>query len=159
MLPQTVTGAVSAWLFSMLLTYPVRATIAHRMGGFHHAKFASVSGLDLWTLFAAMLSSTLVFLLAILILKYELLERGEAPEVACYSWHVATLYLGCGFATACAHDRLPPPIRTPTCLGDIKAKACLGKSIAFHICVDDKGLYRARTSGRLIVVEFLICQI
>ena len=28
-----------------------------------------------------------------------------------------------------------------------------------HICVDDKGLYRARTSGRLIVVEFLICQI
>tara|TARA_B110000037_G_scaffold169785_1_gene192431 strand:+ start:126 stop:404 length:279 start_codon:yes stop_codon:yes gene_type:complete len=32
-------------------------------------------------------------------------------------------------------------------------------SDAIHICVDDKGLYRARTSGRLIVVEFLICQI
>ena len=46
----------------------------------------------------------MVLLLASLVLKLELQERGEALDAAKYSWHIATFYLGAAYAPACASE-------------------------------------------------------
>ena len=112
----TIGGIVGAWLLSLAAVYPVRLLIAQRAGGRRCARStASVASLS--TLAAAAASSSLLLVLSLLVLKYELQERGAAFDAARYAWHIATFFLGAGFATSCAGNgngggggsgRLPP---------------------------------------------------
>ena len=94
----TVTGVVNAWLLSLVVGYPLRAWAARRAAvltgrrGVQHALLPTPTLAVAGTLAAAALASSLVLLLAVALLKFELQERGDALDAACYAWHVATFF-------------------------------------------------------------------
>ena len=108
----TVDGIVWAWLLSLAIGHPLRSWAAwqaeplvdaeqqRRDESVFIADFISCDRHKLGVLAAAAASSSLILVLSNLLLKLELQERGANYDAALYSWHIATFFLGAGFAPA-----------------------------------------------------------
>ena len=105
----TTLGVAVAWITSLALAYPLRAWAAMRARQSYYSQGHSLplagctntnDGATPAILTTAAVASTLVVVLFTATLKLELQERGAAIDAACYAWHIATFYLGVGFAPA-----------------------------------------------------------
>ena len=162
-----VSGIVNAWLISQIASYPLRAWAAWRATTLHQPNSSRLPTLHdllpvtpndyaLGVLTAAAVSSSLVLVLANALLKFELQERGASLEAACYSWHVATFFIGAAFAPACGpgvshHEGSVHEITRSNCSG-----GCAGR-ISGSVYADDDGIYQdgggnaAATAGTTLI--------
>jgi hypothetical protein len=105
----SASGIVGAWVLNLFISYPLRALVAARARSRLTAQparvaFGACSAASFGVLAAAALSSCFVLLLCLLVLKFELQERGAALDAACYSWHISTFFLGAAFAPLCSQS-------------------------------------------------------
>ena len=106
---QSIVRTVAAWLISLTVSTGMREMVAQAAGARQLAQRTSLPlPLQLWvaTMAASAVSSSLMLVLSMLILKQELDERGKAPDAAAYAWHIVTFALGCGsiLAPRCTHE-------------------------------------------------------
>ena len=99
----SIDGVVASWLICFAVSHPFRIVIARCFRREATPSQPSVSLVStMSTLAAAAASSSAIIVLAMMLLKVELQERGDALDAALYSWHVATFYLSFAFGPACS---------------------------------------------------------